>query len=779
MHIACIISKCFNQLKVNIYDARTEKYDYLQFRDKSLQEIIKELITKFKGDIGKIVVDERDLESDELESFKEENLKKHGNLVHISTKKELDFEYYLSSEIKYSIGDLIILFRDPMTILYKCIAIAHSRVTWKEVNIVYRGFHEPDFQYIKKIYHREPNEFHAVFLDSQENVNSLYGCNLNNYNFKSVNFIKEIDCSEKTLIFARFLISDPKISVLVITNSIYKTNSSPKNYVIEDWGFIHIPKLIEEYESKRDIMGIDFGSTRCVLAVSVDREIEIVPIDSSSYANHWTESVISFDGTIPYIGKTAIRRLRTKPDCVVFDTKLLCNKYYRKKKSKQLLWPFSFNIKEDKQPDLELMTSQRLKKFSLADINKVFLEQMLKVATEYQDTFDDEKLAKKAVISIPKYFDIDGEYNIMISSIIEAAKLADIEIIDIIEETHADFLYYLSHKEYSKKIKPGMKITIFDIGGGTCISRVYEISEYEGKTYANCIKELSGEDNQFSGRDIDDIIIEELEKLFPEDLNKMKLRILEAAKEIKHDLSFKERINFNLSEIYPQLNKIVEFTREWFEQKLETYFSSNRVCYTTYKHHQLPTERKLRCKQEKGCETYSPLNDVDIVFLAGGTCRIPFILKEIQKQFPKAEIIPDEESIIYEKLETITATGAAIHALQVVSGEIKPYIKFIEHESGKLGLSSGKSDKEIDNQNRGSEDKLNTDKNPMNKHHESKTQSHNKEVMNNNSLRKILSEKNLDSLKTEISIKLVDKNHKRHIHKRKSLQLHSEILCKV
>src|SRR5690606_29014210 len=121
-----------------------------------------------------------------------------------------------------------------------------------------------------------------------------------------------------------------------------------------------------------------------------------------------------------------------------------------------------FKIKKGEQPYLELMTSQGLKEFSLADINKVFLEQMLKVATEYQDTFDDEKLAKKAVISIPKYFDIDGEYNIMISSIIESAKMANIEIIDIIEETHADLLYYLSHEEYSKKVKTGQKIAIFD-----------------------------------------------------------------------------------------------------------------------------------------------------------------------------------------------------------------------------------------------------------------------------------------------------------------------------
>ena len=126
----------------------------------------------------------------------------------------------------------------------------------------------------------------------------------------------------------------------------------------------------------------------------------------------------------------------------------------------------------------------------------------------------------------------------------EAAKLADIEIIDIIEETHADLLYYLSQEKYSEMIKPGMKVAIFDIGAGTSICRVYEISEQGGKRYGTCVGELSGVNYPLSsGSDIDDIIIEELEKSIPEELrNKLKLRTLKAAKKIKHRLSSEENI---------------------------------------------------------------------------------------------------------------------------------------------------------------------------------------------------------------------------------------------
>ena len=63
------------------------------------------------------------------------------------------------------------------------------------------------------------------------------------------------------------------------------------------------------------------------------------------------------------------------------------------------------------------------------------------------------------------------------------------------------------------------------------------------------------------------------------------------------------------------------------------------------------------------------------MFLAGGTCRIPFIQKWIKEQFPEAEIIT------YGELETVTATGAAIHALQVLNKEVEPYVKITQQES--------------------------------------------------------------------------------------------------
>ena len=93
-------------------------------------------------------------------------------------------------------------------------------------------------------------------------------------------------------------------------------------------------------------------------------------------------------------------------------------------------------------------------------------------------------------------------------------------------------------------IKPGMKIAIFDIGGANCICKVYEITEYEGKKRGTCVRSLSIDTfARGSGRDIDEIIIEEIENSIPEDKrNTLKIKTLEAAKKIKHDLSSQEKI---------------------------------------------------------------------------------------------------------------------------------------------------------------------------------------------------------------------------------------------
>jgi len=701
MSIACAIEKFRNEIEVCIYDIKTGKEpEYSRHEDESFQKVIDELFKKYKNRIGIITLSETNLEPNQMEKLK----KTYGNLLHVATEEELNFDCYLKLTVDYSVGDFIIKFAGLWDELLECTEVTDRRIKWKKLDEKeHKSNKRIDFEYVERMFKLKMNQVHAIFHDSQKKINSLYGSELEACHFKSINFRKNI--YRKLSILSRLLLRDPEVSILV--ESCRSSGNKSEKFIIKDDKSIHIPKLVKEYDSRTDIMGIDLGSTRCVLAVSRKGKIQIVPFDNSSPGDLWTEFVVSFDGKKPIIGQAAVRRIVTKPDYVIFDTKVFTSnsyKYLLRNQNNNIL-PFKLNIK-DGQPYLESMTSEGLKQLSFADINSIFLERMLEAASKYQGIFNEGNPVKKAVISVPKYFNSDRESHIMIPSVIEAAKSANVEIIDIIEETHADLLYYLSHEEYSEMIKPEMKVAIFDIGGGTCICKIYEILQQDNEKYASCLKELLMDNNndvKFSGRDIDHIIIKKLEKSIPQDLiSKVRLRTLEAAKKIKHDLSFENAVEFKLSGINSRIKETVEFTREWFEDELRSYFSTCKIQCKVFKSYSSSTrkEENYDHQENRDIETSLLFDDVNFVFLAGGTCRIPFISKWINEQFPKAEVI------ISDELEVITATGAAVHALQVLSGEVEPYIKITEHHNSQSDSSNEQSYGNLDEESNNSDDNL-------------------------------------------------------------------------
>ena len=124
-----------------------------------------------------------------------------------------------------------------------------------------------------------------------------------------------------------------------------------------------------------------------------------------------------------------------------------------------------------------------------------------------------------------------------------------------------------------------------------------------------------------------------------------------------------------MRDIHPSLTEVVTFTKEWFERELEKYFEKKCLCYNVFPLRSLPEQRNIRCKRKGEFEVRRvPVHDVSLVFVAGGTCKIPFVQRWIQNQFPKAKLI------IGNQLEVITATGATIHALQILNGEVEPYV---------------------------------------------------------------------------------------------------------
>ena len=538
--LACAIIQCLDQVKVRTYDSATQLYNEFSHMDKSIHIIISELIEQHGNNLGIVVISKHhDLIPEKSRYFTKEDFEKYGNLVHVATEAELEMKYYLELDVEYSVGDCIMKVENNVITLYRCKKCDERTMTWKEVNRRYFGFNAYiDSKYFSRVFSSKANPINIVYSNRLKKVKTPHVSKLHQYTFKSVNFIKQED--NDPIYLSRFLNYDSEFSFLV---NIEKRNQNI--CIIQNWNFIHVPKLVNQYESRGDIVGIDLGTYKSVIAASENQEIPIIPFDPFFANDLWTESIISFGEGKPIIGKTVAKRMVSHPEYVIFDTKLLWHEYNQQDKLKQL-YPFKFSFNENKEPYLELRTSRGIKLFLATDINTIFIEQMIEALNKYKNESNNGSIVKRSVFTVPHYFREKDKSNMWLSSVIEAAKLTDIKIIDIIEETHADLLYYLSRKEYSQMIKAGMKIAIFDIGGGTCACKVYEISEQENKKYGTCIigsDMFDDKNNTYFGRNIDNIIVKEIEKLVPGEIkNHMKLKILELANKIKHNLSFSDKI---------------------------------------------------------------------------------------------------------------------------------------------------------------------------------------------------------------------------------------------
>ena len=330
-------------------------------------------------------------------------------------------------------------------------------------------------------------------------------------------------------------------TVLKLKNT--TSNMTPLNsYYVNNCGNISVPRVIKEYESRTNIMGVDLGSSKSALAVSRNKEIHVVPFDNLSPEDLWTDSVVSFDEENPIIGKAALKKLQTRPASVVFGSKLLSNDLILPY-SRNNLWPFKYKLSNGQEPFVVIKTSCGYKKAFLSEINKIFLDNMKNAAARYRLELNDKKKLG-AVLTVPSYFTPTGQQESFIESVVKTARLSDVDIIDIIEETHADLLYYMSNDKYSRMIKPGTKIAIFDIGGGTSFCRVYKITQKGTQKVAEAVSIINC---YLYGRKIDDIIMETITRTVQEykiiDLGKnYKLRLLEVAKSIKHSLYFKDTV---------------------------------------------------------------------------------------------------------------------------------------------------------------------------------------------------------------------------------------------
>ena len=235
---------------------------------------------------------------------------------------------------------------------------------------------------------------------------------------------------------------------------------------------------------------------------------------------------------------------------------------------------------------------------------------------------------KKAVITVPALFAEKARV-----ATLDAAKLAGIDVIELINEPTAAACYYASLPAVKKVTG---KVLVFDLGGGTFDVTVCEIEAQKVEVIT------SRGDKWLGGKDFDSELVNIMSNKYKEatgeglDLANKKLAYMEKAEQIKRALSVREKH----AEVIEGLKgpKKIEITRSEFEQSIQTHIE------------------KLKMLMEEALDGsgLKPEN-ISHTLLVGGSTRIPIVTKTIENIMKK----PPLKGV---NVDEAVAAGAAIYA---------------------------------------------------------------------------------------------------------------------
>lgn len=374
---------------------------------------------------------------------------------------------------------------------------------------------------------------------------------------------------------------------------------------------ITLPKSKKTVSKSEVAIGIDFGTTHSVVAVSNNKQVHII---EDSNHHRLIPSVVAIRDQEFIIGNEAKSILLEKNITVIHSIKRLIGKGIDDLTEEYEHFQAIIDQKNSSKEYISITTKDG-KNFSTASISSkilAYLKQLAEVALKQNIT--------KAVITVPAHFN-EHQRN----AVKYAAETAQLEVLRILNEpTAAAIAYGLDKNTEGNYI-------IYDFGGGTFDVSILQMNKGIFKVIA------TNGDTNLGGDDIDYLIAKHIKTTLKQH-SFTEIELLAKARTLKELLSQQEEASITINKhtvslgqesfndiIRPLIDKTIKIT-------LDTLDDSN-------------------------------LEDViDGILLVGGSSRIPLITKKLKEKLPKIplyqDINPDE----------VVARGAALQAESLVHG---------------------------------------------------------------------------------------------------------------
>lgn len=369
------------------------------------------------------------------------------------------------------------------------------------------------------------------------------------------------------------------------------------------------------------IMGIDLGTSNSAISVFIKGQAEIIPIDGSKTF----PSVFGVRNGEIIIGKQARNRLTLDPDNTVSSIKRELGGSW-KREFKDL-------------PD---------KVYTPTDISAEILSKLVSGATE-AGTVDLKGTPSYAAICIPANFNDTQK-----TATIEAGKLANLEVLYLLEEPVAAAIAYGLEKERDQTV------LVYDLGGGTFDVSILQIdsSQSESAKFKILAKEgipkLGGDDFDYKIMEIaarklkEESTIDLLDLTKDQGINKKSLRqaqqkLKDLAETAKCELSEAQTAQISIPNLIKDEsgnvhNLAMDITRSEFNDAIRRLIEQSKEA----------VDKALASAKLS-------IEEIDRIILVGGSTRVPLVREMLTEMFgkePYSDTDPD----------TVVARGAAIFA---------------------------------------------------------------------------------------------------------------------
>ena len=410
-------------------------------------------------------------------------------------------------------------------------------------------------------------------------------------------------------------------------------------------------------DTKKQIeVGIDFGTTNCLIAYNVDDNTDqsnVRFLENKSTLCNLFPSQIKFDnGMQCFFCESSCAH----NNFTIRSIKRILGLNLQEVLSIQNDLPFLIDIDKSSDNDVYIIINNQKDSKSVKDIVRAMMTGLKEIIVNYFNKIDASSYDVSAVITVPAYFD-ENARNI----IKNAAMLAGFNVMRLINEPSAAALAYLNDNIFSDGSCD--IYVVYDLGGGT-----FDVSILK-RHNNNFFRVIGvGGDKFLGGDDIDNSLLNLI--CLKKNIDVASLNIHERNDLLLSIKKFKE--NFNESASISSVN----ITLEEFDAIVESIISK--------------TIRLLKSAIER---SEIKIEQIGAVILAGGSSRLDAVRKGIKNFFAKNNIANIK---IFNGLnpDEIVAQGAAIHAYHLTHKNDQSII-FIDANSMHLGIEVAGGEAEV------------------------------------------------------------------------------------